>query len=804
MKDVRQKARDRAQQRIASPPNAAQKAKGKPEDNGNTAFASERERAKEALRQELNTYSGNNILKIAAFNTPDTDENRVLRVAAYCRVSTDDEDQVMSMEMQKKNYKEKILQTPNWIYYGTFVDDGYSGTNTEHRRAFQLMMKHAEQGKFDMIITKSVSRFARNLIDCITWVRTLQDHDPPIAVYFEQEGINTLNTTSNIILFVLAMVAEEESHMKSEAMLISLEWRFSRGRFLIPSILGYDKIIERNERGDIIRRYLRINEDEARTVRLMYYMLVNGESLTTIAKTLTELKRETGLHKISSKFCNTIWTPDAARNVLRNQKYCGDILARKTWTPDFHDHRSRPNRGNKHKYYQADHHDPIVPRAIWNAAQRILNSNRFRGAGNYLPMRVIVHGILRGFISMNRSWAGFTLDDYFYVCSVAMGQKEAPLEADLENEYLPEGGYAMGSLAGDGGVLRIARQLSKEEIRAKAELEGKVAEEEIPKIKPGYQVIDGDLFSHAYDPVVRFTRNSISFNSTCIGRLREARNTVDGLDVTTDNQSGLTKANMATNGLDKNTNSYQYVEFLFNPIEKMVAVRPCSKDHPNAIRWTDNKGRSAGISATALCNIIYTLQNWDTDFSFRIPVSVLREDDNTILLFDLDNYIGKEIGRKKSPVLQTENDAPAEQKEEETEDTTGFFYGADDVPETIEETEAMKRRLELIAEYEEKRFGTPVYEFDDDVRLPVCEGDWDIMAEARPLDIDHRVDEEVVANLHEELLEELIAAEEGMSADPDDADDADQDDADDADPDDADDEAYDTDAAELSTEEVPT
>ena len=739
MNDVHQKAVERAQQRTASPPQQQtgkiSYAPGSPQMTGNTAFASERERAKEALRAELNSYNSNSVLKIAAMNQA-TDEGRILRVAAYCRVSTDDEDQVSSMELQKKAYKELITSTKNWVYYGTFVDDGYSGTNTEHRKAFQLMMKHAEQGKFDMIVTKSVSRFARNLIDCITWVRALQDHDPPIAVFFQQEGINTLNTSSNIILFVLAMVAEEESHMKSEAMLLSLEWRFSRGRFLLPSILGYDKVIDRDEQGNIIRRRMRINEDEARTVRLMYYMIVNGYSLAEIAATLTDLRRETGWHKISSKFRNCEWTASAVRNVLRNQKYCGDILARKTWTPDFHDHKSRPNRGDKNKYYKAGHHEPIVPRAIWNAAQRILNSYRYRGSGSYLPMRVIDHGLLRGFISMNRSWAGFTLDDYFYVCSIAMGQKEGNLEADLENEHLPEGGYAMSAQIVDGSVLRIARTLSKEELKAKAELEGKIPEDEIPKIKPGYQVVDADMFSHAYDPVVRFTRTSIAFNSTCIGKLTAYFRAEDGLDA----------------------RRCQYVEFLFNPIERMVAVRPCAKDHPNAIRWADNNGRSIGVGATALCKTIFSLMNWDTDFSFRVPVSVVREDEHTVLFFDLDNHIGKEIGKKPPAMLQPEDGQPAEVEEPE-EDTTGFFYSAKDEEQVIEDTEEMKRRLELIAEYEEKRFGTPFYEFDDDIRLPECDGDWDIMTQAKPLDVDHSVDESVITALQDELLDELIAAE---------------------------------------------
>ena len=180
---------------------------------------SERARAKEALRSEVNAYTGENVRKIAA-TSAQAQEDRTLRVAAYCRVSTDDIDQLVSIELQKNNYRDMIRANPKWRYVGTYVDDGFSGTNTEHRPAFQLMMKDAMAGKIDMIITKSVSRFARNLLDCIGWVRRLKERDPPIQVFFEQEHLNTLDTTSNIILFVLAMVAEEESHMKSEAMLM--------------------------------------------------------------------------------------------------------------------------------------------------------------------------------------------------------------------------------------------------------------------------------------------------------------------------------------------------------------------------------------------------------------------------------------------------------------------------------------------------------------------------------------------------------------------------------------------------------
>ena len=730
MNDVRRKALERAKARQAAPP--VHNSPGSPEVTGNMAFASERERAKAALRAEINSYNGLNVQKIAATATL-AQPGRKLRVAAYCRVSTDDIDQVVSIELQRSNYKTIIENNPDWIYHGTYVDDGFSGTNTDHRPAFQLMMKHAEQGKFDMIITKSVSRFARNLVDCITWVRALQEHNPPIAVYFEQEGINTMVQTNNIILFVLAMVAEEESHMKSEAMLLSLEWRFSRGRVLQPRVLGYDKIIEPDGNGGF-RKYLQINEDEARTVRMIYYMIANGESLSDIAATLTDLERPTGGRKKGSPLPNTEWTPNAVRNVARNEKYCGDILARKTWTPDFHTHKSRKNRGDKHKYYVANHHPAIVPRALWNAVQRILNSNRYRRKGTYLPMRVIDHGILCGYISMNRRWAGFPPEEYERISSIAMGQAEGSLDANLENEELPDGGFAVKALSGEGGVLRIARHLTQEEQRIKAQMEGREELPEIPKVKPGFQVVDGSMFSHSYDPVVRFTRSSIAFNSTCISRLNQVISIPEGL----------------------NLRRIQYVEFLFNPIERMVAIRPCEKDHPNAIRWADDNGRSIGIGATALCRIIFSVMNWDEDYSFRVPANALSHNGQSVIFFDLDNFIGSEIGRKSPAVLEPEDGEPAEVTEEnENDEGTGIFYGADDEPQSAEEIAEIERRLAEIAEIEKQHFGTPLFEHAEDVRMPDYEGEWDLMAEARPLDEDHRIDETVVDALQEELLDSM-------------------------------------------------
>ena len=325
------------------------------------------------------------------------------------------------------------------------------------------------------------------------------------------------------------MVAEEESHMKSEAMLLSLEWRFSRGRFMTPRLLGYDKV-DVVENG-IHRKKLVIDEEQALTVRLMYYMLLNGSSTAEIAETLTDLERETGGRRRSDGRPNTRWTATGVATVMRNERYCGEVLARKTWTPDFHDHKSVKNRNKKNKYYQPAHHEVIITRAQWNAAQRILNSHRYRHTGAYAAMRVITQGALRGYISVSRSWAGHEADEYYRVSRIAMGLDDGELMADLENEHLPDAGHRIAGMTDDNGILRISRELSETEKRVKAQLEGKTPEEyeleNTPPAKRGFQVVGANLFNHSREPVIRLDTSRISFNGTCISKLNRI---IDGSD----------------------------------------------------------------------------------------------------------------------------------------------------------------------------------------------------------------------------------------------------------------------------------
>ena len=705
MDDVRRAAEERASRPKGAPVGSS--------------FESERQRSKNALVKQLDSLDGRNVRKIAAAAEA-PEENKILRVAAYCRVSTDDIDQAISIHLQIQEYKKKILSNPNWRYVGTYVDDGFSGTNTEHRQGFQKLMKDAMDGKIDMIITKAVSRFARNLMDCMGWVEALQKHDPPVRVFFEQENLDTMSQTTGIILFVLAMVAQEESHMKSEAILLSLEWRFSRGRFLTPRLFGYDKIEVPDGFGGK-KKILSVNESEARVVRWMYATLLNGGSPEDIAEVLTEMAIPTGGRRRDGTM-NTHWTATGVISTMRNEKHCGDVLARKTYTPDYKTHKTKKNNGKKNKYFQPDHHEAIVSRSMWNAAQRILNSRRYRHEGAYLPMRIIDHGALTGYISMNRTWGGFDFEDYYRAGQIAMGMLDEELDADLETEYLPESGRRIGGLVDDHGIAQIARDLTAAEQEIKDELEGKAVEEAEAQSRGeavrAFQVVSGDMFSRVHEPVVRITTKGITFSNSCVSKLPRTA----------------------------------FVEFLFNPVERMIVVRPCKKDHPNALVW-DAKYKSAA----PLTKVIYDSMGWEQDYSFRIPCQTVTRTkmsiySDTVLVFDLDNYIGRAtLKRDETVVAEKDNESAMGQRE----DAKSFYYPPDE--EEPQEIRDMEERFQQAVETNKKLFGTPVFEYDPGVRglnSEDTEDGWDMMAEARPLDISHRVDADSVDDLLHEIIED--------------------------------------------------
>lgn len=323
----------------------------------------------------------------------DTNEKRV---AVYARVSTADSHQTSSYELQKNYYVDFVNRNIGWKLIDIYADEGISGTSLNHRDAFNRMLQDCQDGKIDLIVTKSVSRFSRNVIDCIGISRQLARMQPPIGIFFETENIYTLNSNSEMSLSFVATLAQEESHNKSEVMNSSIEMRFKRGIFLTPPLLGYDHDADGN---------LVINEEEAKTVRLIFFMYLYGYTCTQIAETLTKLVRRT-------KKNNTVWSPKSILQILQNERHCGDILARKTWTPNYLDHKSKKNKQDRNQYRVNNAHEPIISRDDFIAVQHLISNARYGNKGILPELQVIPDGALKGFVSINPRWAAFHSDDY--------------------------------------------------------------------------------------------------------------------------------------------------------------------------------------------------------------------------------------------------------------------------------------------------------------------------------------------------------------------------------------------------------
>lgn len=326
------------------------------------------------------------------------DNDKEQRVGIYVRVSTDDVRQTTSFELQKKYYEDFVIHHPKWTLVKIYADEGKSGTETTHRVQFKQMIEDAKNGKIDLIVTKSVSRFARNTMVTIGMVRELAALQPPVGVFFESECIFSLNEETSMPLTFLATIAEEESHIRSRSMESSLRMRLDNGIPLTPKLLGY----KHDEEGNLI-----INEEEAPTVKLIFYMYLYGYSTQQIANALLALERKSYLGNTNK------WTPGIVVQILRNERHCGDVLTRKTYTPSFLDHKSKRNTGFKPQSHYRNHHEAIVSRDDFIAVQKMLESARYRNKSFLPELKVIDSGVLRGFVTIYPRWAAFKPADYY-------------------------------------------------------------------------------------------------------------------------------------------------------------------------------------------------------------------------------------------------------------------------------------------------------------------------------------------------------------------------------------------------------
>ncbi len=280
------------------------------------------------------------------------------RVAGYARVSTDHEGQATSYESQMRYYSEYINGRDDWEFVKMYSDEGISGTNTKLRTGFKSMVEDALDGKIDLIITKSVSRFARNTVDSLTTVRQLKEVG--VEIYFEKENIWTLDSKGELLITIMSSLAQEESRSISENVTWGLRKQFAEGKVHFPytNVLGF----KAGEDGAIV-----VDQDEAKTVRYIFQQALIGKSPYHIAKDLTE-------QVIPSPSGKSHWNATTIKRMLRNEKYKGDTLLQKTYTTDFLTKKKNINRGELPQYYVENNHEAIVDRETFDAVQQVLEN----------------------------------------------------------------------------------------------------------------------------------------------------------------------------------------------------------------------------------------------------------------------------------------------------------------------------------------------------------------------------------------------------------------------------------------------
>ncbi len=399
------------------------------------------------------------------------ERDRFFRVCAYCRVSTDNDEQLSSFELQQAHYKQLVQDHPNWELKHIFADQGISGTSLKNRDEFNEMIASCKRGEYDLILTKSVSRFARNLVDCISLIRMLKGLNPPVGVFFETDNLYTLGENTEFMLSFLATFAQEESVKKSEAMNWSLHQRFKDGKLLTPAPLGYDR--QRDSAGHYIKYApLQINEAEARIVKYIYDAYLAGWSQESIAEFLTDIGCQT-------KTGSTKWNNHAVSYILTNERYCGSVLTWKTFTADLYEHKHKRNRQDRDQYLYRDQHPAIISVEQFEAVQTLIENRKHHVHGALPALHVIDEGIFRGYIPINHHWVNDDPNVYY----------------DISNSVAK--------------ILRI-KNINKSTFSAFN--------------LTGYQVVRNQFTQVRYEgPSITFTDNRITFNLFCSKIFKDVR-----------------------------------------------------------------------------------------------------------------------------------------------------------------------------------------------------------------------------------------------------------------------------------------
>ena len=319
------------------------------------------ERRKAAKKKIKSAYEHQaEVEVIPAISDLEEGKPKTLRVAAYCRVSTDEDAQAGSYELQVQYYTELIQRNPEWVFVNVYADEGISGTSVSKRIQFQTMIQDCKDGKIDLVITKSISRFARNTLDCLKYIRQLKDKNIP--VFFEKESINTMDAKGEVLITIMASLAQQESQSLSQNVKLGLQFRYQNGQVQVNHnhFLGYTKDADGN---------LIIDPEQAEVVKRIYREYLEGYSMDRIAKGLEADGILTGAGK-------TKWWTSTISKILRNEKYIGDALLQKTYTTDFLNKTKVKNNGIVPQYYVEGNHEAIIPKDIFLRVQEELVRRR--------------------------------------------------------------------------------------------------------------------------------------------------------------------------------------------------------------------------------------------------------------------------------------------------------------------------------------------------------------------------------------------------------------------------------------------
>jgi site-specific DNA recombinase len=296
------------------------------------------------------------VATITTIDPSKKDDKKKLKVAAYCRVSTGTAEQEESLTAQREHYEDYIKSNPDWQFAGLYYDEAVSGTSTERREALAKMLEDARQGKIDFILTKSISRFSRNKIDCLNMTRELSACG--VGIYFEKENINTQTMGSEFLLAVMSSLAESESRSISTNEKWGIQVRMKNGTYKQSSPpYGY-----KADNGKLV-----IDKEEAEVVKMIFRMALDGMGSYKIAKRLNELGIETPRN-------GKLWRSSNVRGMLHNERYIGDTLYMKTFTDEEYNHHN--NHGEVDQYYLKNTHEPIITREDFEKVQLLIGQRK--------------------------------------------------------------------------------------------------------------------------------------------------------------------------------------------------------------------------------------------------------------------------------------------------------------------------------------------------------------------------------------------------------------------------------------------